>query len=99
MRLRRLIATLLFLPFSALADTLYQADVGGYSTGVGAGLGVGVTTGYSPYPYSGIDSTYPAGASSAGIPYDTFTYPAGSSCCGCNSCNNCDTSYANRCCH
>lgn len=98
MKYRGLLTVFLFFSFPALADTLYQAEVGGYSTGVGVGMSGGVSTanpyldqtninyrGYTSNPYSG-------------IPYDNFNYPYSSGCCGCNICNNCDTSYANRCC-
>ena len=91
----RLIRTIIFcicLPWPVFADTLYQGNVGGYSTPVGVGLGASLTSGYSPYGVNTVGG-YTAGVSPSGVPYDSFTYPYSSGCCGCNSCNNCSTSY------
>lgn len=87
MGFKQILLGLLILSPSVMADTLYQANMGGYSTGVGVGLGTGF--GIGPNGYS-------PGVSAGGVPYDNFTYPYSSGCCGCNTCNNCDTSYSTR---
>ena len=87
---------LLLLSTQAMADTLYQANVGGYSTGVGVGLGIGV--GPAGIPYTSVNSSYYSSYNNGtGASYDSFSYPYTSGCCGCNTCNNCGTSYSNRC--
>ncbi|MBA2654777.1 MAG: hypothetical protein H0U71_06895 [Gammaproteobacteria bacterium] len=90
-----------FFTVNGFADSLYQADVGGYSSGAGVGLGVGVGSAGVPYTaqsgvpvYGGYGPT--PGAVRSAIPYDNFTYPYGSDCCGCNRCNNCETGYGDR---
>jgi hypothetical protein len=85
----------LLLSVPVLADTLYQANVGGYTTGSGVGLGGGI--GPAGAPYSAYVGGYYGTTGVTGVPYSTFNYPYDSNCCGCNNCNNCGTGYANRC--
>jgi hypothetical protein len=84
----------LSLPLPLLADTLYQANVGGYTTSSGVGLG---GMGPTSVPYSAYGGGYYGTTGVTGVPYSTFNYPYGSNCCGCNNCNNCGTGYGNRC--
>jgi hypothetical protein len=82
---------------SVTADTLYQSDVGGYSTGagiavggVGVGVGVGVGLGAgTAYPYTGYQGSIASGYySGSTLPYEGPNYPYGGQCCGCATCNN-----------
>lgn len=90
---------LLFLATPAHADTLYQANVGGYS--VGGGLSVGIGFGAGPYGGYADSNTITYGNSysvTSGIPYEGSNYPYGQSCCrGCNQCNNCSNGYGSSC--
>jgi hypothetical protein len=86
-----------FFMTSSYADTLYQAQVGGYSAdaavaasggyaGVGVGVGLGVGTGlpYTAYPGT-VGSGYYSGVA---LPYEGANYPYGQQCC--SSCATCD---------
>jgi hypothetical protein len=92
MRYKHLFLGLFLFSAEAMADSLYQAEVGGYVAPSGIGLG----SPYTPYStqansyfnYSGLtDSIY----------YDNFTYPHSTGCCGCNQ-SSCNGAYSS-CCH
>lgn len=76
----------LLLSMAAMADTLYMANVGGYSTGVGVGLGNGIST-YG-YTAAGVN-VYTGYTGAVGGVSNGFTYPYSAGCCGCNRCDNC----------
>lgn len=85
---RFFISLLLLVSFSSvMADTLYQATVGGYS---GGGLSIGGNVGYVPSGSIGYGYT---GQTIGGIPYEGANYPFGQQCCSCNNCNPCGNSY------
>lgn len=73
-----------------LADTLYQANIGGYT---GAGFGVGVGTGYAAGYQANVGYGYGTTQTINGIPYEGPNYPFSQQCCGCNNCNSCGNSY------
>jgi hypothetical protein len=84
----------IMLSFPAMSDTLYQADMTGAGLGVGYGVDVSPGFSYAPGNYYG---GYTPGIATSGVPYDNFTYPYSSGCCGCNTCNGCGTGYSIRC--
>jgi hypothetical protein len=100
MRLSWIIALIIaFVVPTSFADTLYQAQVGGYSAGaatafsggyvgVGVGLSAGTALPYTAYQGS-VSSGYYSGVT---LPFEGANYPYGQQCCGsCSSCDDCSS--------